>query len=107
MLKSALGDRMKETTGSEENIGNEEVGSGNDETLSQHSDGIVEYGPKKPRPGKACMHFIKICLNFILVFCLEHILLFLHFPDFVLVSEQYVKQPLSQSWRSSLAQEDS
>ena len=28
MLKSALGDRMKETTGSEENIGNEEVGSG-------------------------------------------------------------------------------
>ncbi|XP_055431475.1 centrosomal protein of 95 kDa isoform X3 [Bubalus kerabau] len=53
MLKSALGDRMKETTGSEENIGNEEVGSGNDETLSQHSDGIVEYGPKKPRPGLA------------------------------------------------------
>uniref|UniRef100_A0AAA9TD44 Centrosomal protein 95 n=2 Tax=Bos taurus TaxID=9913 RepID=A0AAA9TD44_BOVIN len=55
MLKSALGDRMKEKTGSEENIGNEEVGSGNDETLSQHSDGIVEYGPKKPRPGLA-MH---------------------------------------------------
>ncbi|KAM9747746.1 centrosomal protein of 95 kDa isoform 3-T3 [Dama dama] len=56
MLKSALGDRMKEKTGSEEeNIGNEEVESGNDETLSQHSDGIVEYGPKKPRPGLA-MH---------------------------------------------------
>ena len=98
MLKSALGDRMKEKAGSEEeNIGNEEVESGNDETLSQHSDGIVEYGPKKLRPGKACMHFITICLNFILFFCLEHTLLFLQFPPFVLVSEQCVVQPLSQS----------
>ena len=98
MLKSALGDRMKEKAGSEEeNIGNEEVESGNDETLSQHSDGIVEYGPKKLRPGKACMHFITICLNFILFFCLEHILLFHQFPPFVLVSEQCVGQLLSQS----------
>uniref|UniRef100_A0A8C0E585 Centrosomal protein 95 n=1 Tax=Balaenoptera musculus TaxID=9771 RepID=A0A8C0E585_BALMU len=52
MLKSALGDRIKEKTGfEEEDIGNEEVESGNDETLSQHSDSIVEYGPKKQRPG--------------------------------------------------------
>ncbi|XP_057391527.1 centrosomal protein of 95 kDa isoform X3 [Balaenoptera acutorostrata] len=56
MLKSALGDRIKEKTGfEEEDIGNEEVESGNDETLSQHSDSIVEYGPKKQRPGLA-MH---------------------------------------------------
>lgn len=52
MLKSALGDRIKEKTSfEEEDIGNEEVESGNDETLSQHSDSIVEYGPKKQRPG--------------------------------------------------------
>ncbi|XP_058903012.1 centrosomal protein of 95 kDa isoform X1 [Kogia breviceps] len=56
MLKSALGDRIKEKTGfEEEDIGNEEVESGNDETLSQHSDSIMEYGPKKQRPGLA-MH---------------------------------------------------
>ncbi|XP_073653539.1 centrosomal protein of 95 kDa isoform X7 [Tursiops truncatus] len=56
MLKSALGDRIKEKTSfEEEDIGNEEVESGNDETLSQHSDSIVEYGPKKQRPGLA-MH---------------------------------------------------
>ncbi|XP_029066827.1 centrosomal protein of 95 kDa isoform X4 [Monodon monoceros] len=56
MLKSALGDRIKEKTGfEEEDIGNEEVESGNDETLSQHSDSIVEYGLKKQRPGLA-MH---------------------------------------------------
>lgn len=52
MLKSALGDRIKEKTDyEEENIGNEEVESGNDETLSQHSDSIMECGPKKRRPG--------------------------------------------------------
>uniref|UniRef100_A0ABI7ZWZ6 DUF5745 domain-containing protein n=1 Tax=Felis catus TaxID=9685 RepID=A0ABI7ZWZ6_FELCA len=52
MLKSALGDRIKEKTGYEEDdIGNEEMESGNDETLSQHSDSIMEYGPKKRRPG--------------------------------------------------------
>uniref|UniRef100_A0A2R9A111 Centrosomal protein 95 n=1 Tax=Pan paniscus TaxID=9597 RepID=A0A2R9A111_PANPA len=52
MLKSALGDRIKEKTDhKEENTGNEEVEDGTEETLSQHSDGIVEYGPKKSRPG--------------------------------------------------------
>uniref|UniRef100_A0A8C9JTV1 Centrosomal protein 95 n=1 Tax=Panthera tigris altaica TaxID=74533 RepID=A0A8C9JTV1_PANTA len=52
MLKSALGDRIQEKTGYEEDdIGNEEMESGNDETLSQHSDSIMEYGPKKRRPG--------------------------------------------------------
>ncbi|KAL4834778.1 hypothetical protein H8958_009542, partial [Nasalis larvatus] len=52
MLKSALGDRIKEKTDhKEEDTGNEEVEDGTEETLSQHSDGIVEYGPKKSRPG--------------------------------------------------------
>ncbi|XP_069337723.1 centrosomal protein of 95 kDa [Eulemur rufifrons] len=52
MLKSALGDRIKEKTDHKgEEIGNEELENGNEETLSQHSDSIVEYGPKKPRPG--------------------------------------------------------
>uniref|UniRef100_A0A8C9LJR3 Centrosomal protein 95 n=1 Tax=Piliocolobus tephrosceles TaxID=591936 RepID=A0A8C9LJR3_9PRIM len=51
MLKSALGDRIKEKTDhKEEDTGNEEVEDGTEETLSQHSDGIVEYGPKKSRP---------------------------------------------------------
>ncbi|XP_024429111.2 centrosomal protein of 95 kDa isoform X2 [Desmodus rotundus] len=53
MLKSALGDRIKEKTDHEkEDTGNEEVESGN-ETLSQHSDSIMEHGPKKRRPGLA------------------------------------------------------
>lgn len=52
MLKSALGDRIKEKTDyKEEDTGNEEVESGNYETLSQHSDSIMECGPKKRRPG--------------------------------------------------------
>uniref|UniRef100_G3RZL9 Centrosomal protein 95 n=1 Tax=Gorilla gorilla gorilla TaxID=9595 RepID=G3RZL9_GORGO len=52
MLKSALGDRIKDKTDhKEENTGNEEVEDGTEETLSQHSDGIVEYVPKKSRPG--------------------------------------------------------
>ncbi|XP_033039834.1 centrosomal protein of 95 kDa isoform X3 [Trachypithecus francoisi] len=52
MLKSALGDRIKEKTDhKEDDTGNEEVEDGTEETLSQHSDGIVEYGPKKSRPG--------------------------------------------------------
>ncbi|XP_006833792.1 PREDICTED: centrosomal protein of 95 kDa [Chrysochloris asiatica] len=52
MLKSALGDRIKDKTEyEEEDVGNEEVASGNAETLSQHSDSIMEYGPKKQRPG--------------------------------------------------------
>ncbi|KAM6163174.1 centrosomal protein of 95 kDa [Rhynchocyon petersi] len=52
MLKSALGDRIKEKTEyQEEDAGNEEAESGNAETLSQHSDSIMECGPKKPRPG--------------------------------------------------------
>uniref|UniRef100_A0A2K6Q493 Centrosomal protein 95 n=1 Tax=Rhinopithecus roxellana TaxID=61622 RepID=A0A2K6Q493_RHIRO len=52
MLKSALGDRIKEKTDhKEEDTGNEEVEDGTEETVSQHSDGIVEYGPKKSRPG--------------------------------------------------------
>ncbi|XP_054429011.1 centrosomal protein of 95 kDa isoform X1 [Pteronotus mesoamericanus] len=50
MLKSALGGRIKEKTDHKEDTGNEEVESGN-ETLSQHSDSIMEYGPKKRRPG--------------------------------------------------------
>uniref|UniRef100_A0A2K5R2A5 Centrosomal protein 95 n=1 Tax=Cebus imitator TaxID=2715852 RepID=A0A2K5R2A5_CEBIM len=51
MLKSALGDRIKEKTDHKEDTGNEEVEDGTEETLSQHSDGIVEYGLKKSRPG--------------------------------------------------------
>uniref|UniRef100_A0A8D1RVW4 Centrosomal protein 95 n=1 Tax=Sus scrofa TaxID=9823 RepID=A0A8D1RVW4_PIG len=54
MLKSALGDRVKEKTGcEEEDVGNGDLESGNDETLSQHSDSIMEYGPTKRRPGLA------------------------------------------------------
>lgn len=56
MLKSALGDRIKEKTDHEkEDTGNEEVESGN-ETLSQHSDSIMEHGPKKRRPGTSLSH---------------------------------------------------
>ncbi|XP_036195841.1 centrosomal protein of 95 kDa isoform X4 [Myotis myotis] len=51
MLKSALGDRIKEKTHHKEDTGNEEVKSGNFETLSQHSDGVMECGPKKRKPG--------------------------------------------------------
>nr|XP_017827961.1 centrosomal protein of 95 kDa isoform X2 [Callithrix jacchus] len=51
MLKSALGDRIKEKTDHKEDTGSEEVEDGTEETLSQHSDGIMEYGPKKSRPG--------------------------------------------------------
>ncbi|XP_060058548.1 centrosomal protein of 95 kDa isoform X2 [Erinaceus europaeus] len=46
MLKSALGDQVKVKTDYEENIGSEE-------TLSQHSDSVMECGPKKRRPGLA------------------------------------------------------
>ncbi|XP_045155598.1 centrosomal protein of 95 kDa isoform X2 [Echinops telfairi] len=54
MLKSALGDRMEEKTDYEvKEAGNEEVETGNAETLSQHSDSVMECGPKKPRPGLA------------------------------------------------------
>ncbi|XP_006886466.1 PREDICTED: centrosomal protein of 95 kDa [Elephantulus edwardii] len=53
MLKSALGDRIKEkTTDPEENVGNEEEERGTGETLSQHSDSVMDYGPRKlQRPG--------------------------------------------------------
>uniref|UniRef100_A0A2K6SI91 Centrosomal protein 95 n=1 Tax=Saimiri boliviensis boliviensis TaxID=39432 RepID=A0A2K6SI91_SAIBB len=51
MLKSALGDRIKEKTDHKEDTGNEEVEDGTEETQSHHSDGIMEYGPKKSRPG--------------------------------------------------------
>uniref|UniRef100_A0A8D2GU61 Centrosomal protein 95 n=1 Tax=Urocitellus parryii TaxID=9999 RepID=A0A8D2GU61_UROPR len=51
MLKSALGDRIKEKTVYEEDIINKEMANGNEETLSQHSDSIMEYEPKKLRPG--------------------------------------------------------
>ncbi|GAB1296985.1 Centrosomal protein of 95 kDa [Apodemus speciosus] len=52
MLKNALGDRgTDETDGKDGDAGDEEVHSGNEEMLSQHSDSIMEYGPKKPRPG--------------------------------------------------------
>ncbi|CAK6438119.1 unnamed protein product [Pipistrellus nathusii] len=53
MLRSALGDRIKEKTHHKEDTGNEEVKRGNDEILSQHSDGIIECGPKKRKPGLA------------------------------------------------------
>ncbi|XP_021082800.1 centrosomal protein of 95 kDa isoform X2 [Mesocricetus auratus] len=49
MLKNALGDRA--TDKADGDTGDEEVYSGSEETLSQHSDSIMEYGPKKPRPG--------------------------------------------------------
>ncbi|XP_077019702.1 centrosomal protein of 95 kDa [Tamandua tetradactyla] len=52
MLKSALGNHIKEKTHyKEEDAGNEEVECGHDEALSQHSDSIMEYGPKKLRTG--------------------------------------------------------
>lgn len=52
MLKSVLGDRIKEKIDyEEENIGNEEVESGNDEILFQYSDSIMECGSKKRRLG--------------------------------------------------------
>ncbi|KAL1779245.1 centrosomal protein of 95 kDa isoform X1 [Sigmodon hispidus] len=52
MLKNALGDRATdETDGEDGDAGDERVHRGNEETLSQHSDSIMEYGPKKPRPG--------------------------------------------------------
>ncbi|XP_047399276.1 centrosomal protein of 95 kDa isoform X1 [Sciurus carolinensis] len=51
MLRSALGDRIKDKTKREEDIGNKEMENGNEETLSQHSDSIMEYEPKKLRPG--------------------------------------------------------
>ncbi|XP_054989862.1 centrosomal protein of 95 kDa isoform X3 [Sorex araneus] len=47
MLKSALGDRVQEKTDSEEEIIRSE------DTLSQHSDSIMERELKKPRPGLA------------------------------------------------------
>ncbi|XP_040845455.1 centrosomal protein of 95 kDa isoform X2 [Ochotona curzoniae] len=51
MLKSALGDRIKEKATQEEDSGSETAESGREETLSRHSDSIMEYGPKKRRPG--------------------------------------------------------
>uniref|UniRef100_A0A8C6HXD1 Centrosomal protein 95 n=1 Tax=Mus spicilegus TaxID=10103 RepID=A0A8C6HXD1_MUSSI len=52
MLKTALGDRgTDETDGNDGDGGGEEARSGNEEMLSQHSDSVMEYGPKKPRPG--------------------------------------------------------
>ncbi|XP_062071388.1 centrosomal protein of 95 kDa isoform X3 [Lepus europaeus] len=51
MLKSALGDRIKKKMDPKEDSGTEAVESGKEETLSQHSDSIMEYGPKKLRPG--------------------------------------------------------
>ncbi|XP_008051441.1 centrosomal protein of 95 kDa, partial [Carlito syrichta] len=51
MLKIALGGRVKEEPGDEEGAGDEEVERGHEETLSQHSDGIVEYGLQQLQPG--------------------------------------------------------
>ncbi|XP_048223252.1 centrosomal protein of 95 kDa isoform X2 [Perognathus longimembris pacificus] len=53
MLRNALGDRIKSKPESEDDdIGKEEARSASEEeVLSQHSDSIMEYGPKKPRPG--------------------------------------------------------
>lgn len=47
MLKTALGDGGTDETDG----GGEEARSGDEEMLSQHSDSVMEYGPKKPRPG--------------------------------------------------------
>ncbi|KAM8774007.1 centrosomal protein of 95 kDa [Rhynchonycteris naso] len=54
MLKSALGDRIKDKTDQEQDMGGGELQSRN-EILSQHSDSIVECGPRKRKPGLA-MH---------------------------------------------------
>lgn len=51
MLRSALGDRIKKKMDPKEDSGTEAVESGKEETLSQHSDSVMEYGPKKLRPG--------------------------------------------------------
>lgn len=52
MLKTALGDRATgEAHGKDGGAGDEEAHSANEEMLSQHSDGVMEYGPRKPRPG--------------------------------------------------------
>ncbi|XP_028636520.1 centrosomal protein of 95 kDa isoform X1 [Grammomys surdaster] len=52
MLKTALGDRATdETDGKDADAADEEVHTGSEEMLSQHSDSVMEYGPKKPRPG--------------------------------------------------------
>ncbi|XP_055448596.1 centrosomal protein of 95 kDa isoform X2 [Psammomys obesus] len=52
MLKNALSDQTTDKTdGKDDGPEDEEVPSGNEEILSQHSDSIMEYGPKKPRPG--------------------------------------------------------
>ncbi|KAM5273366.1 centrosomal protein of 95 kDa [Ctenodactylus gundi] len=51
MLKRALGHRVREKTdGKEDTAGNEEE-SGSEETLSQHSDSVMECRPERPRPG--------------------------------------------------------
>ncbi|KAM6174929.1 centrosomal protein of 95 kDa [Erethizon dorsatum] len=50
MLKSALGHQIKEKIDHKEDTGKKED-NGNEETLSQHSDSIMECGPKKLRPG--------------------------------------------------------
>ncbi|KAM4843197.1 centrosomal protein of 95 kDa isoform 2-T2 [Thomomys bottae] len=52
MLRNALGDLIKDKPDSEDNIRKEEAGNGSEEeVLSQHSDSVMAYGPKKPRPG--------------------------------------------------------
>ncbi|KAL6073626.1 hypothetical protein STEG23_023512, partial [Scotinomys teguina] len=54
MLKNALGDRAAgKTDGRAGDPGDEEGYSGNEEILSQHSDSIMEYRPRKPRPGSS------------------------------------------------------
>ncbi|XP_023569695.1 centrosomal protein of 95 kDa isoform X2 [Octodon degus] len=50
MLKSALGHQIKEKVDHKEDTEKEED-HGDEETLSQHSDSVVECGPKKLRPG--------------------------------------------------------
>ncbi|XP_036050679.1 centrosomal protein of 95 kDa isoform X1 [Onychomys torridus] len=52
MLKNALGDGATGKTDDKDgDAGDEEGYSGKEGRLSQHSDSIMEYGPKKPRPG--------------------------------------------------------
>ncbi|XP_004870293.1 centrosomal protein of 95 kDa isoform X2 [Heterocephalus glaber] len=50
MLKSALGHQIKEKTDHKEDSGKKEDSS-DEGTLSQHSDSVMECGPKKLRPG--------------------------------------------------------
>lgn len=55
MLKSALGHHTEDKTDLREDSGGRED-SGDEAALSQHSDSVVEYGPKELRPAGLSMH---------------------------------------------------